>query len=216
MPKPFVIGIEVEEIAVGTVLRRLNEMPGVIALHMDFQKSTAKKSTKEDAEPSFAFFAPAASRSVERNARGRISRTLMRENVLAALSKAAPRDIGVRDLISKWPTRKASIYQVMHQLGKDKLVRRTDVGRYALVNGADVETSAAASPAEASSDLSPQATKILALFDERPIISTKDVRRVLRVDKNRGDWQIKSLVAKGFIKKAGKRGEYERVTTGGA
>ena len=36
MPKPFVIGVEVEEVALGQVLRRLNSMPGIVALHMDF------------------------------------------------------------------------------------------------------------------------------------------------------------------------------------
>jgi hypothetical protein len=206
MPKPFMIGIEIEEIALGTVLRRLNEMPGVVAIHLDLQKSTAKKSAKEDT---------AESKNTTRG-RPHISQPVMREGVLAVLSEAAPGDISVRDLISKFgQSRKASVYQVIHLLAKAKLVKRTNVGRYALVNGADVQATATP-PAEASSDLSPQATKILALFDERPIISTKDVRRVLRVDKNRGDWQIKSLVAKGFIKKAGKRGEYERVTTGGA
>jgi hypothetical protein len=206
MPKPFMIGIEIEEIALGTVLRRLNEMPGVVAIHLDLQKSTTKKSAKEDTGES------------KNTTRGRsISRPLMRDGILAALSEVAPGDISVRDLISKFgQSRKASVYQVVHQLGKDKLVRRTDVGRYALVNGADIQASAATPPAEASSDLSPHATKILHLFDERPTISRQDVRRVLKVNKSKGDWQIKSLVAKGLIKSAGKRGEYERVTTGGA
>ena len=35
MPKTFPIKIEVEEIALGTVLRRLNEMPGIAKLHLD-------------------------------------------------------------------------------------------------------------------------------------------------------------------------------------
>jgi hypothetical protein len=35
MPKTFPIKIEVEEIALGTVLRRLNDMPGIARLHLD-------------------------------------------------------------------------------------------------------------------------------------------------------------------------------------
>ncbi|MBR0753526.1 hypothetical protein JQ604_15160 [Bradyrhizobium jicamae] len=35
MPKTFPIMIEVEEIALGPVLRRLNEMPGIAKLHLD-------------------------------------------------------------------------------------------------------------------------------------------------------------------------------------
>ena len=35
MPKTFPIRLEVEEIALGTVLRKLNEMPGICGLHLD-------------------------------------------------------------------------------------------------------------------------------------------------------------------------------------
>src|SRR5882672_6253552 len=35
MPKTFPIMIEVEELALGPVLRRLNEMPGIAKLHLD-------------------------------------------------------------------------------------------------------------------------------------------------------------------------------------
>jgi hypothetical protein len=46
MPKPFLIGIEIEEIAFGAVLRKLEGLPGVVALHMDFTKPNAPKLTK--------------------------------------------------------------------------------------------------------------------------------------------------------------------------
>lgn len=35
MPKTFPIRLDVEEIALGTVLRKLNEMPGIVNLHLD-------------------------------------------------------------------------------------------------------------------------------------------------------------------------------------
>jgi Mn-dependent DtxR family transcriptional regulator len=38
MPKTFPIRLEVEEIALGTVLRRLNEMPGIVRLHLDLER----------------------------------------------------------------------------------------------------------------------------------------------------------------------------------
>lgn len=40
MPKPFMLGVEIEEVALGKVLRTLNGMPGVVALHMDFTGKT--------------------------------------------------------------------------------------------------------------------------------------------------------------------------------
>lgn len=38
MPKPFFIGVEIEEVALGAVMRKLSAMPGIVALHMDFDK----------------------------------------------------------------------------------------------------------------------------------------------------------------------------------
>ena len=35
MPKTFPIKLEVEEIALGTVLRKLHDMPGIVDLHLD-------------------------------------------------------------------------------------------------------------------------------------------------------------------------------------
>jgi Mn-dependent DtxR family transcriptional regulator len=37
MPKTFPIRLEVEEIALGPVLRKLNEMPGIVKLHLDLE-----------------------------------------------------------------------------------------------------------------------------------------------------------------------------------
>jgi hypothetical protein len=42
MPKLFPISIEVEELAVGKVMRMLNSMPGVAKLHLDLEKKEAK------------------------------------------------------------------------------------------------------------------------------------------------------------------------------
>ena len=38
MPKPFLLGVEIEEASFGRVMRKINGLPGVIALHVDFQK----------------------------------------------------------------------------------------------------------------------------------------------------------------------------------
>jgi hypothetical protein len=42
MAKPYMLGVEVEEPALGKVMRKINALPGVINLHMDF-KPAAKK-----------------------------------------------------------------------------------------------------------------------------------------------------------------------------
>jgi hypothetical protein len=42
MPKPFMLGIEVEEIALGKVMRALNNMPGIVKLHMDLHPKAKK------------------------------------------------------------------------------------------------------------------------------------------------------------------------------
>jgi DNA-binding IscR family transcriptional regulator len=38
VPKTFNIGLEVEELALGAVLRKLNEMPGIAKLHLDLER----------------------------------------------------------------------------------------------------------------------------------------------------------------------------------
>lgn len=38
MPKTFDIRLEIEEIALGAVLRKLNEMPGIVRLHLDLER----------------------------------------------------------------------------------------------------------------------------------------------------------------------------------
>jgi hypothetical protein len=42
MPKPFLIGIEVEEVAFGAVVRKLNALDGVVRLHLDFDADKKK------------------------------------------------------------------------------------------------------------------------------------------------------------------------------
>jgi len=38
MPKPFIVGVEVEEALFGKVIRKLNSMPGVVKLHLDLDR----------------------------------------------------------------------------------------------------------------------------------------------------------------------------------
>ncbi len=47
MPKTFSIMIEVEEIALGPVLRRLNDMPGIAKLHLDLSQGGAARAAEE-------------------------------------------------------------------------------------------------------------------------------------------------------------------------
>lgn len=45
MPKPFTIGVEIEEFAVIAVVRKINKLKGVIKLHMDLDKETKTNGT---------------------------------------------------------------------------------------------------------------------------------------------------------------------------
>jgi Mn-dependent DtxR family transcriptional regulator len=47
MPKTFPIRLEVEEVALGTVLRKLNEMPGIAKLHLDLERGGEGSGRKE-------------------------------------------------------------------------------------------------------------------------------------------------------------------------
>jgi hypothetical protein len=38
MPKPFLIGVEIEERAFGAAMRRIDALPGVIRIHLKFSK----------------------------------------------------------------------------------------------------------------------------------------------------------------------------------
>jgi hypothetical protein len=44
MPKPFLLGVEVEEIALGNLMRRIGVMPGVVRIHWDFKAALGKHS----------------------------------------------------------------------------------------------------------------------------------------------------------------------------
>jgi len=43
MPRPFVLGVEIEEGSLGRVMRRINALPGVVTIHMDFDAKKARK-----------------------------------------------------------------------------------------------------------------------------------------------------------------------------
>jgi hypothetical protein len=43
MPKPFMLGVQVEEALLGKVMRRINALPGVVSIHMDFKPPTAAR-----------------------------------------------------------------------------------------------------------------------------------------------------------------------------
>lgn len=44
MPKPFLLGVEIEEAAFGRLMRKIEAMPGVVRLHLDFRPGKAAKS----------------------------------------------------------------------------------------------------------------------------------------------------------------------------
>ena len=43
MPKPFLVGLEIEESSFGTVMRRLDGLPGVIKIHWNMDRDKAAR-----------------------------------------------------------------------------------------------------------------------------------------------------------------------------
>lgn len=43
MPKPYLVQLEIEEIALGAVMRRLHSMPGVAAVHLNLDETAARR-----------------------------------------------------------------------------------------------------------------------------------------------------------------------------
>lgn len=48
MPKPFLLGVEIEEAFFGKVMRKINALPGVVALHMDFDRKGKTSKSKSN------------------------------------------------------------------------------------------------------------------------------------------------------------------------
>lgn len=113
MPKTFPILIDVEEIAVGRVMRVLNKMPGVSKLHLDLQE---KKQAKAN--------------GASRPATGRVNLAHSgNDTALAALYRKSPQTTGdLRAFFVAEGRSPHSINSVMHNLKRAGDVKSTTDG----------------------------------------------------------------------------------------
>lgn len=142
MPKLFPISLDVEETAVGRVLRALNSMPGVVRLHLNLASEVPDKNVKQvghDEEEPAVLAGPAPSgarwRSDGRiNSQGvkvsgnvayrAIADVLVRTPAHYKILQAALQRIGV--------VHPNAIHGHLHRMHQLKLVRRTAPGTYRL------------------------------------------------------------------------------------
>ena len=105
MAKTFPVKLEVEEIALGTVLRKLHEMPGVVKLDLDFGEG-GKGAGREKLQQAAATL-----------------NILPEEAILKALENGPMRS---RDLINATGMKSHRIYYAIEKLG----LKRNDKGEY--------------------------------------------------------------------------------------
>jgi hypothetical protein len=121
MPKTFPIMIEVEEIALGPVLRRLNDMPGIAKLHLDLGhggQGAGKKQLEHHA----------AKRASNGDGQQAAIKLLMSgpkhiREISAAVGGAKTRAYGLMTQLRKQGLAEAAPGKAMHQLTKKALAQ---------------------------------------------------------------------------------------------
>jgi hypothetical protein len=109
VPKLFPIHIEVEELAVGRVMRVLNSLDGVAKLHLDLERDKAKPNGAGEPRGPYKTRKP----SVQLEETGD-------ETVIKTLFGKSPMTVPqLRDLFLSQGRSGASISSVMHKLKKD-------------------------------------------------------------------------------------------------
>jgi hypothetical protein len=115
MPKPFIVGIEIEEIALGSVMRRLHAMEGIVSIHLDFEKKPNGEA-RPRARPRSDGQAEASkpredSKAFEETGYDAVLRIL----------KGKPKSLGeIRDAFSALGRSPSSVNSLVYHLQKDK------------------------------------------------------------------------------------------------
>jgi len=117
MPKPFMLGVEVEEIALGKVMRQLNNMPGVVKLHMDLKTKAAKPNGEYTRGP----YKPR-----------KVYAKTGEEVALEYLAKKPGTNAQIREQFIVEHRSPHSINSVLHTLKNDGLIKADDAGVYSL------------------------------------------------------------------------------------
>lgn len=132
MPKPYLIGIEVEEIALGSVMRKLHAIPGIAAIHFDFDKKPhASSQTSDSPEHPKPAKAKANGANGASKTRPTFSET-GQEALLKLLKGGKPKSLqALRDGFAEMGRAPVSVNYVLHALQKDKSVHRVGPSLYA-------------------------------------------------------------------------------------
>jgi len=129
MPKTFPIRLEVEEIALGTVLRKLNDMPGIARLHLDLERGGEGAGRKQ----------------LEQKAEQHVQNG-SREPLIVKLLMSGPKHI--REISEVLGGKKTRAYGLMNQLQKKGLTKSIGKGMHELTKAARSQLGiAAAAPA---------------------------------------------------------------------
>ena len=126
MPKTFPIRLEVEEIALGTVLRRLNEMAGIAKINLDLGHGGRKP-------------LPAAKSNGHGNGNHNAEQV-----VVALLAKNGP--MAIKDIAAGVGGPKSRAYGAAHQLKKKGIVESAGKGMHRLTKKAMAGMQSAAAP----------------------------------------------------------------------
>src|SRR3954468_10732130 len=129
MPKPFMLGVEIEEVALGNVLRKLNGMPGVVNIHMDF------KGVKPNGHAKTNGAGLHGTRRGRPPGTGRVFTTTGREDILEMLASAPGKQMelgAMKDRFAQKGRSPGSINSLMHVLQKDGMITRKGDGIWSL------------------------------------------------------------------------------------
>lgn len=141
MPKLFPIRLEVEEIALGAVLRRLNDMPGIVKLHLDLERGGEGAGRKQ----------------LERHAAAQVQNG-SREPLILKMLMEGPKHI--REISAALGGKKTRAYGLMNSLQKKGLTKSIGKGTHQLTPLARTQLGGAiagASPAPALALPAPKA-----------------------------------------------------------
>jgi predicted transcriptional regulator len=132
MPKLFPISIEVEEVAVGRVLRVLNSTAGIVKLHLSLtQEKEVKPENQEYIATDLAVqTAPALMDGRSKKRGGPISQNKMYRAVMEVLVKAPAHYRLLSAAVERAGFKGSGIHGLIFRLGKMKFVIRTSPGSY--------------------------------------------------------------------------------------
>ena len=127
----FPIVIDVEEAKVGSVLRQLDAMPGVVTIHLRMAKQALLpqlQKVEAKAQPSTSLTTVKATKKLVRAMGGRS----VREIIAKALAKGSMHKNILAQLLQRNGLSPMSVHSALTKMGEDKLIERIGPGTYRL------------------------------------------------------------------------------------